>query len=62
MALVNTGSKILALTAGFCTEVGLRILPLRNLIGGVLHLNWDGGVLILYRGYAEDNLSIPYLP
>ena len=29
-ALVDTGSQISALTEGFCTETGLRILLLRN--------------------------------
>ena len=33
MALVDTGSQISALTEGFCTEKGLKVLPLRNLIG-----------------------------
>ena len=37
-ALVDTGSQMSALTEGFCTETGLRILPLRNLVGAVLHL------------------------
>ena len=31
MALVDTGSQISALTEGFCTEMGLKILLLRNL-------------------------------
>ena len=35
LTLVDTGS---ALTEGYSTEMGLRILPPRNLIGGVLHL------------------------
>ena len=38
MALVDTGSQISALTEGFCTEMGLRILPLRNLMRDVLRL------------------------
>ena len=42
MALVDTESQISALTEGFCTEMGLRVLPLRNLIGSVLHLKWMG--------------------
>ena len=42
MALVNTGSQISALTEGFCTEIGLRILPLRNLMRGVLHIEGMG--------------------
>ena len=37
MALVDTGSQISAFTVGFCTEMGLRILPLRNLMKGMLH-------------------------
>ena len=35
-ALVDTGSQICALTEGFSNERGLRILPLRNLMEGVL--------------------------
>ena len=38
MALVDTGSQISALSEGFYTEMGLRILQLRDLIGGVLCL------------------------
>ena len=38
IALVNTRSQISALTEGFCTEMGLRIFPLGNLMKGVLHL------------------------
>ena len=37
MTLVDTGSQISALIEGFCTEMRLKILPLRNLIWGVLH-------------------------
>ena len=37
MALVDTGFQISALTEGFCTEMGLEILPLRNLMMGGLH-------------------------
>ena len=32
-AMVNTGSPISAIIEGFCTEMGLEILPLRNLMG-----------------------------
>ena len=32
MALVDIRSQIFALTEGFCTEMRLRILPLRNLM------------------------------
>ena len=35
MALLDTGSQISALTKGFCTEFGLKILPLRSLLGDV---------------------------
>ena len=35
MSLVDTWSQISALIEGFCTEMGLRILPLRNLIEGI---------------------------
>ena len=38
IVLVDTGSQISALTKGFHTEMGLRILPLRNLMRNVLHL------------------------
>ena len=37
MALVDTRSQRSALTEGLCTEMGLRILPLWNLMKGVLH-------------------------
>ena len=33
MKLVETGFQISAHTEGSCTEMGMRILPLRNLIG-----------------------------
>ena len=62
MALVDTESQISALTEGFCTEMGLGILPLRNLIGGVLCLKGMGGISIPYKGYIEANLTIPDLP
>ena len=42
MALVDIGSQISVLTEGFCTEIGFKILPQRNLIGGVLHLEGMG--------------------
>ena len=38
MALLDTGSQIPALTEGFCTGTGLRILPMGNLMRGVSHL------------------------
>ena len=38
MPLVDTGSQISAHTEGFCTEFGLRILPLK----GLLHLKGQG--------------------
>ena len=41
-ALVDTGSQISALTERFCTDMGLRILPLRNLMRGVLCLEGMG--------------------
>ena len=62
MTLVDAESQISALTEGFSTEMGLMILPLRNLIGGVLHLKGMGGILIPYIGYIEANLTIPDLP
>ena len=52
MALIDAGSKISALPEGFCTEMGLRTLPLRNSIG-------DGGISIPYKGYIDANLTIP---
>ena len=42
MALVDIASQISALTKGFCTERELRILLLRNLWRGVLHLKGTG--------------------
>ena len=57
-ALVDTGSHISALTKVFCTEFGLRILPLR----GLLHLKGMGGFPIPYEEYIEANLPIPGLP
>ena len=42
VALVEIGSQISALTEGFCTEMGLKILSLRNLIRGVLCLQKIG--------------------
>ena len=61
-ALVDTGSQISALTEGFCNERGLRILPLRNLMEGVLDLEGTEGITIPYKGYVEPNLTIPDLP
>ena len=61
-ALVDTGSQVSALTEVFCTEMGLRILPLRNWIGGVLHLKGMGNISIPYKGYIEANITVPDLP
>ena len=61
-ALVDTVSQISALTEGFCIEMGQKILPLWNLIRGVLHLEEIGGISILYKGYVEANLTIQDLP
>ena len=61
-AVVGTQSQISALTEGFYTEMGFRIHPLKNLIRGVLSLEGIGGILILYKGYIEANLTIPDLP
>ena len=36
--LVDTESQISVLTEGFCTEIGLKIHPLKNLISNALHL------------------------
>ena len=41
---------------------GYWILPLRNLIRGVLHLKGMGGISIPNKGYVEANLTIPDLP
>ena len=60
--LVDTGSQISALTEGFCTEKGLKILPLRNLLRGILCLEGRRGISIPYKGYVEANLIIPDLP
>ena len=57
VALVDTRSKISALTEWFCLEFGFRILPLR----GLLHLKGTGGVPIPYNRYIEANLTIPSL-
>ena len=62
MALVDTGSQISVLTEGIFTEMGLKILPLKNLIRGVLDLKGMGGISIPYKGYIEANLTIPDLP
>ena len=59
MALVDTEFQISSLTEEFCTDIGLKILPLRNLIRGVLHLKRTGDILILYKGYVWANLTIP---
>ena len=48
-ALVDTESQISALTEGFCTKMGLRILPLRNLMKGLLCLKGMGGISIPYK-------------
>ena len=57
-APVDTESQISALTEGSCNERGLRILHLRNLMGGVLHLEGTRGVTIPYKGYVVANLTI----
>ena len=59
MALVDTWSQISALTEGFCMERGLRMLPLRNLIGGVFVSQGKGDISVPYKGYVEANLTIP---
>ena len=43
-----------ALTEGLCREMemGLRILPLRNLLGGVLCLERIRDISVLCRGYV----------
>ena len=61
-ALVYTGLQIYTLTEGFCNERGLKILPLRNLVEGVLHLKETGNITIAYQGYVEANLTIPDFP
>ena len=52
MTLVDTGSQTSALTEGLCTEMGLKDLLLRNLIGSALHLEGIGFLLIPYKMYA----------
>ena len=49
-ALVDTGSQISALTEGFCDERDLRILPLRNLMERVLHLEGMGALRYHIKG------------
>ena len=61
-ALVDAGSRSSSLTEGFCLERELKILPLRNIVKGVLHLEGGGGIPIPYKGYVEANLAIPDLP
>ena len=61
-ALADTGSQISALTEEFCLERGLKILPLKNLMKGMLHLEGSGDIAILYKGYVKANLTIPDLP
>ena len=61
-ALIYNGSQISSLTEGFCTEMGVRILQLRNVIGGMLHLEGIGGISILNKEYVQANLTIPDLP
>ena len=61
-ALVDTRSQISALTEGVCNERGLRIIPLRNLMEGSLHLEGMRDITIPYKGYVEANLIIPDLP
>ena len=56
--LVDIGSQISTHTKEFCSEFGLNILPL----GGLLHLKGTGGIMILYKGYIEANLTIPGSP
>ena len=51
-----------ALAEGFCIEMGLKILPLRNLIRGALCLKGMVGISIPYRAYVEATLTIPDLP
>ena len=60
--LLDTGSQISALTQMILLERGLKILPLRNLMKGVLHLQRTGGVTLSYKACIETNLTILYLP
>ena len=60
-ALVGTRSQISPPTVGFFREIGLKILPVRNIVGGVLHLEGMGSILIPYKGYIETDLTVPYL-
>ena len=61
-ALVDTRSQISTLTEGFCNERGLRILPLRNLVEGVLCLEGMGALQYHIKGYVEVDLTIPDFP
>ena len=62
MALVDAGPQISALTEGFCTEMGLKILPLRNLIGVCCILRGWGGILKSHKRYIEATQTILDLP
>ena len=46
----------------FCSERGLKILSLRNLVEGVLHLDGTGDITIPYQGCVDANLAILDLP
>ena len=59
--LVNTGSQISTLTEVFCNERGLRILPLKNLMKGVLHLEGTGALEYHIRDMWKLHLTIPDL-
>ena len=48
IAQVDTGSQTSTLTEGFCNERGLKILPQKNLVEGVLHLKGTRGIVIPY--------------
>ena len=52
------GPKFSTLNRRFCSEFGLRNLPLR----GLLHLKGAVSIAIPYKGYVEANLIIPGLP
>ena len=62
IVLVDTGSHISTLTERFCTDMGLRILPLGDLIWGVLYLKGIRHIWIPYKEYVEVSLTIPDLP
>ena len=59
---MDTWSQISAFTEGVCSQMGFKILPVRNFIGGVLHHKGTVDILILHEGNVKANFTIPHLP